>query len=55
MSESECRTDRELDDLRPQTDPTASAIMGLFESQMSAPVAERIDESHGGTRVSSMP
>ena len=42
MSEPEGRTDPELDDLRPQNDRAAIAIVGLSEFGMSAPVAERI-------------
>jgi len=43
MSDPQCRTDRELDDLGPQNDHTAIAPVGLCESGMSAPVAERIE------------
>jgi hypothetical protein len=43
MPEPQCRADRELDDLRPETDDTATALMGLCESGMSASVAERIE------------
>jgi len=42
MSEPECRTDRELDDLWSENDHPASENVGLSESEMSAPVAERI-------------
>ena len=42
MSEPEGRTDRKLDDLWPQNDRTAIEHVGLSESGMSAPVAERI-------------
>ena len=55
MSQQERRTDRELEGLRPQNDPTAIAPVGLSESGLSAPVAERTPESPCGTRVSSMP
>ena len=41
MSEPEGRTDRELDDLRPQNDRAAIKHVGLRESGMSASVAER--------------
>ena len=41
MSEP-CRTDRELDDVRPQNDHPAIGPVGLCESELSAPVAERI-------------
>jgi hypothetical protein len=50
MSEPECGTDRELDDLRPQIDPTAIATMGLSQSNLSAQMAEgrvRTDSPNG--------
>ena len=42
MSEPECRAHRELDDLRPQNDHTAIGTVGLYECELSAPVAERL-------------
>ena len=41
MSEPECQTVHELDDLRPQNDNTASANVGLCESDLSAHMAKR--------------
>jgi hypothetical protein len=41
MSEPECQTVRELDDLRPQNDNTAIANVGLCESDLSAHMANR--------------
>ena len=41
MSEPECQTVRELDDLRPQNDNTAIANVGLCESDLSAHMAKR--------------
>lgn len=41
MSEPACRTDRELDDLRPQNDRAANRHVGMRKSGMSASVAER--------------
>lgn len=41
MSEPECQTVHDLDDLRTQNDNTASANVGLCESDLSAHMAKR--------------
>lgn len=41
MSEPECQTVHELDDLRTQNDNTAIANVGLCESDLSAHMAKR--------------
>lgn len=46
MSWPERHTVHELDDLRPQNDSAAITNVGLSESGMSAPMAERIEVIH---------
>jgi len=52
MPDPSCRTDHELDRLGPEADHPSFAPMGLCESELSAPVAERIGQPFTGCAAS---